>query len=58
MVASHCAHCGQSLPRPAVWVYGRRLYRPTPDGFERFLRESVGLSVDQEVRTQAAEPVI
>jgi hypothetical protein len=24
----------------------RRVYTPTPDGYERFLRESVGLPVD------------
>jgi hypothetical protein len=58
MVASHGAHCAQSFPRLTARPQGRRLYTPTPDGFERFLRESVSLPVDQEVRAQAAEPVI
>jgi hypothetical protein len=58
MVASHCAHCGQSFPRPPAWLQGQRLYTPTPDGFERFLRESSGFQADQEARAQAAESVI
>jgi hypothetical protein len=42
MVASHCAHCGQSFPHPPRTAAGQRLYTPMPEGFERFLRESVG----------------
>jgi hypothetical protein len=43
MAGSYCFHCGQPFPHPADWLQGRWLYTPTPDGFERFLRESVGL---------------
>jgi hypothetical protein len=58
MVTSFCAHRGQSFPRPPSWLQGERPYTPTPEGFERFLRESVGLPASQEARAQAAEPVI
>jgi hypothetical protein len=58
MIASHCPHCGPSFPHPPAWLQGQRPYTPTPEGFERFLRESVGLPADQEARAQAAEPVI
>jgi hypothetical protein len=43
MAESYCFHCGQPFPHPADWLQGRLLYTPTPDGFERFLRESIGL---------------
>jgi hypothetical protein len=46
MVASHCPHCGQSFPHPPRTAAGRRLYTPTLQGFEHFLRESVGLAAD------------
>lgn len=58
MVASYCAHCGQSFPRPLARLQGQRPYTPTPEGFEHFLRESVGLPADQEARAQAVAPVI
>jgi hypothetical protein len=50
MVASHCAHRGQSFPRPPAWLQGQRPYTLTPEEFERFLHESVGLPADQEAR--------
>jgi hypothetical protein len=29
------------------WPWTLRVYTPTPDGYERFLRESVGLPIDR-----------
>ncbi len=39
-------HSGRLLPRAGDRQEGQQVYTPTPDGFERFLRVSVGLPAD------------
>jgi hypothetical protein len=46
MAAVVCSQCGKPLPRPADQPPSLKVYTPTPNGFERFLREAVGLPVD------------
>jgi hypothetical protein len=38
--------CGRPLAHGSDRRHGQRIYTPTPDGFERFLRLSVGLPAD------------
>ena len=46
MATFRCPEGGKPLPRPAVQPMALTVYTPTPDGFERFLREAIGLTVD------------
>ena len=39
-------YSGRLLPRTGDRQEGQQVYTPTPDGFERFLRVSVGLPAD------------
>ena len=39
-------HGGRLLPHAGHRRQGQPIYTPTPDGFERFLRVSVGLPAD------------
>jgi hypothetical protein len=47
MIASQGAHQGQPYLRSTRRLRPPRPYTPTPDGFERFLRESVGLPMER-----------
>jgi hypothetical protein len=46
MAAFRCPQCGKPLPRPAGQPKARKVYTPRLDGFERFLRQAVGLPAD------------
>ena len=43
MVVHHCPHCGQSFTPSPHRLPALKLYTPTMNGFERFLREMIGL---------------
>jgi hypothetical protein len=54
MIASQGAHQGQPYLRSTRRLRPPRPYTPTPDGFERFLRESVGLPMGETTTDEAA----
>ena len=45
MVQHRCRHCGKFLGDSFPQLPAQRVYTPTMDGFERFMREMVGLDV-------------
>jgi hypothetical protein len=46
MTVVPCPYCARLVPHAGDRQEGQQVYTPTPDGFERFLRVSVGLPAD------------
>jgi hypothetical protein len=52
MVMERCLYCGKVHMYAANGEHAPRLYTPNPEGFERFLRETVGLNERTPDNTQ------
>jgi hypothetical protein len=54
MVMERCLYCGKVHVYAANGEHAPRLYTPNPEGFEPFLRETVGLKTPILDNTQKA----
>jgi hypothetical protein len=55
MVQHRCRHCGKFLGDSFPQLPAQRVYTPTMDGFEHFMREMVGLDVARSNQVRRKE---